>query len=376
MSQISEFTGPPSKRMPSRLRSLFSGVYARVTYGTGLWRLVYAVIRLIRPKPLLAVFTFHRIDDVKSLERHLVTYDKGTPQDIFEKQITGIKRFYQLLTLEQFLEVVVGKRPLQRHAALLTFDDADSEFPNKALPILQKQSSPSVVFVPTDFVDSTKRFWHLRVSNAFLNLDDEKWLLVKELSRTFPEDRKDWLEGIDYKDTRDLILACWRFNIALDRMSENEIESYIERLESITGREYNLGIMTMSWSAIRDAAKRGVCFESHSASHRKLARLDSDSIQIELTASKAMLEKQLSRRVSAICYPAGSYNEEVGRLAGEAGYKIGFVTRFGFIDVSLKGLDLLALPRFDMRGTNPSEIERFLGELPLRRFRKGWPLKS
>ncbi len=81
-------------------------------------------------------------------------------------------------------------------------------------------------------------------------------------------------------------------------------------------------------------------------------------------------------QVSAICYPAGAFDEHVTQLADEVGYKLGFTTQFGFVDYPIAGNELLTLTRFDMRGNNKYEAGRFLGELPLRRFRKGWPLKN
>ena len=365
----------PVKWMPSALRRNCASVYAAVMSWFGLWHLIYLARRIFRRKPLLAVFTFHRIVADGSDERHLVTYDKGTPRSIFDEQIRGIKKFYQILTLDEFVAVVEGKKTLERDAALITFDDADSEFAGQAFPVLQKHQVSSVVFVPTDFVDSAKKFWHLRVSNAFHRLSDHTWPQVQELSRHFPGGKSKWLENLDYRKRDDLATACWRFNIALDRMQEAEIEEFVDRLEAITGRDYTLGIATMSWQELARMRAGGVYLESHSASHRKLGRLDSGGIKAELTSSKVLLESRLGKTVCSICYPAGSVNEQVVELAQAAGYKVGFPTQFGFIQYPVAEAERFLLTRFDMRGGNRYEIERFLGELPLRRFRKRWPVK-
>ncbi len=365
----------PVKRMPSALRRGCASFYATVMSWLGLWQLAYLLRRVFWRKPLLAVFTFHRIVADGSDERHLATYDKGTPRSIFDEQIAGIRRFYQILTLEEFVAVIEGKKTLERDAALITFDDADSEFVGQAFPVLQKYGASSVVFVPTDFVDSAKKFWHLRVSNAFHRLSDKTWPQVQELSHQFPGGKSRWLEGLDYRKREDLATACWRFNIALDRMQEAEIEEFVDRLEAITGKDYTLGITTMSWQELARIHKGGVYLESHSASHRKLGRLDAGGIKTELTSSKELLESRLGKTVCAICYPAGSVNEQVVEMAQAAGYKVGFTTQFGFVQYPVAGAERFLLTRFDMRGGNKHEIERFLGELPLRRFRKRWPIK-
>ncbi|MGB5105918.1 MAG: polysaccharide deacetylase family protein [Candidatus Zixiibacteriota bacterium] len=373
---MSESSSAPVKRMPSGLRRAAAKLFAVCMHCLGIWRLVYVVRRVVRRKPLLAVFTFHRIVADGADREHLVTYDKGTPAAVFDQQISGIKKFYEILALDQFIEVLEGKRTPARDSALITFDDADSEFAGQAFPALQKHSASSVVFVPTDFVDSPKKFWHLRVSNAFHRLSDSTWPLVKELSRQFPAGKSTWLEGLDYRKREDLATACWRFNIALDRMQEAEIEEFVDRLEAITGGEYTLGITTMSWIEIKEMHRCGVYMESHSASHRKLGRLDLETVRTELGSSKSMLERELGKTVCAICYPAGSFDERVVKSAEELGYRVGFTTRFGFIDFPTNGSDRFALTRFDMRGGDKFEIERFLGELPIRRFRKGWPVRG
>ena len=305
-----------------------------------------------------------------------MTYDKGTPQQLFDIQIALIKNFFETISLDEFTEIVTGNRTLLRNSALITFDDADSEFISQALPVLLKHGCTGVVFAPTDFIETTKRFWHLRVSNAFHRIDEKTWPEVQALSRQFPEDKQNWLDNLDYRNREDLATACWRFNIALDRMSEEEIEIFVERLEMITGNDYKLGIATMTWPQLKQVRSAGIAVESHSASHRKLARLNAESIKRELYESKSILEKELGSPITAVCYPAGSYDEQVARIAAEAGYKIGFTTQFGFIDYPLGGIDLLTLTRFDMRGSDKYEVARFLGELPIRQPKKSWPLKQ
>lgn len=366
---------PPVKKMPPAFRRFWSRVYALVAYYLGIWPAVYALRRITGKKPLLTVFTFHRIAEEKSSDRHLVTYDKGTPRELFDVQISLVKRFYETVSLEEFTELVTGKRIPQRNSALITFDDADSEFVAQALPVLMKHGCSAVVFAPTDFVDTTKRFWHLRVSNAFHRIGEGTWPGVQALARKFPEDKQDWLENLDYRKRKDLATACWRFNIALDRMPEEEIERFVEDLEQIIGRDYELGIGTMTWPQLKQVRSAGISVESHSASHRKLARLDAESIKQELFDSKSLLERELGVEVTAVCYPAGSYDEQVARIAKDTGYKLGFTTQFGYIDYPLDGIDLLTLTRFDMRGGDRYDVARFLGELPIRRPKKSWPLK-
>ncbi len=353
----------PWHRHPSSLRRLLGQVYSRFAYSAGIWKGGYLAAKLLRRQPLLVVFTFHRVTGDDSQVDHLVTYDRGIPAAVFDGQLCEIKRRFAVLSIDQFIDVVDGREVPQNPSCLLTFDDADSEFLTAALPVLQRHNCPAVVFAPTDYIGTTRRFWHLRVSNAFHKADEMAWPKIKKLAEYFSPKRRHWLEALNL-DQR--ALACWRFNIALDALPEDEIERVLNELETITGAEYVLGIKCMDWEQLRTLEQCGIAVESHSVSHRKLARISLSEAAGELAISKAAIESKLGKKVRAVCYPAGSCSGEVSRAALEVGYQLGFTTRIGGVCYPVPGLDRLTLKRFDMRGNDRYEAARFLGGLLFR----------
>jgi peptidoglycan/xylan/chitin deacetylase (PgdA/CDA1 family) len=337
--------------------------YSRATYVTGLWAGVYFATRLLRRQPLLVVFTFHRVTADDNRVEHLVTYDRGISAAVFDIQLREIKKRFEVISLDEFSAVVDSGQGPRRASCLLTFDDADSEFISAALPVLQRHECPAVVFAPTDYIGTDRRFWHLRVSNAFQKADQNMWPEILKLAECFSPERRHWLDDLRL-DQR--ALGCWRFNLGLDALPDDEIDGVLRKLEAITGPEYDLGIKCMDWAQLRTLEQSGIAVESHAVSHRKLARLALAEVGDELAQSKIIIESKLGKKVRAVCYPAGSHNDRVARSAMEVGYQLGFTTRVGAVGYPVASPEQMTLKRFDMRGTDRYEAARFLGGLALR----------
>ncbi|QID16660.1 polysaccharide deacetylase family protein [Nitrogeniibacter mangrovi] len=78
--------------------------------------------------------------------------------------------------------------------------------------------------------------------------------------------------------------------------------------------------LLMSPERIRQLRAEGVDFGSHSASHAKLATLETPAIHEEVTRSKAILEDVLGEAVNHFCYPFGSHDRRAVDAVAAAGY--------------------------------------------------------
>lgn len=114
----------------------------------------------------------------------------------------------------------------------------------------------------------------------------------------------------------------------------------------------------MGWEELRELARNGVDVGSHSMNHRRLDSLPTEEVLEECGRSRAMLEAELDRPISAFSYPWGALNENVRRSLAECGYKIGLTTRPGF---SLLTDDPLTLPRIQIFGD--CSLRKFASQL-------------
>jgi peptidoglycan/xylan/chitin deacetylase (PgdA/CDA1 family) len=343
----------------------------KITYYTGFWRLAYSLSTLFAGKKMLAVFTFHRITDSASGRRYLLNYDRGLDIQAYRRQIRLVTKFFHIVDLDEFIEIVTGKRNLSRHTALITFDDADSGLPERAFPILQKYHIPAVIFTPTAFIDSDRRFWHLLISNAVETADSEQWHDIQQAAENFPAPIKEAIKSTDPAADNDRMALCQHLVNALDKYDQAIIDEVATKIDRCVGNRYRLGIGCMSWEEQREWRKAGLRFESHTVTHRKLTNLSAAEIAKELTDSKAELEKQFGMPIDSICYPAGAFNEEVLTQAGRCGYKVGFTTRPSLCVYPRRGEKLYSIPRHTIYGDDIPEITWYFGRLLVMEYLRG-----
>lgn len=91
----------------------------------------------------------------------------------------------------------------------------------------------------------------------------------------------------------------------------------------------------------------GIEIGSHTVDHADLATASTQRAQDELLISRQVLEQITGKRVEAIAYPSGKYNDRVVRFADYVGYTFGVTTESG---TALPTSDRLKLPRIRVRG--------------------------
>ncbi len=111
----------------------------------GAYRPVRDLLRTIRRRHPVRVFTFHR---VTSLCRDGMT----VAPDVFARQLEYIRRRHDIVTLEQGLLLLRSKARLARPAAVLTFDDAYRSVYEEARPAMGRLGVVGCCFVPTALI--------------------------------------------------------------------------------------------------------------------------------------------------------------------------------------------------------------------------------
>lgn len=130
----------------------------------------------------------------------------------------------------------------------------------------------------------------------------------------------------------------------------------------ITDRIGNKGYL--NWAQVREMHSYGMCFGSHSVSHRLLTEIDKDDVMEEFECSKQTIEDQIGDQVLAFSYPFGACNMAL--------HAIGFSTGYSYLCTSAHGLtksDTRILPRNSVHSSmntksiiqlmNPSIGKRF-----------------
>jgi peptidoglycan/xylan/chitin deacetylase (PgdA/CDA1 family) len=353
------------------MRRVIETVIGYVSYYLGVTRFLLFITELVTGEKTLVAFVYHRVTDRSDGDVGYLRYDVGIDYRSFDVQVAAIKRHFRIVGLPEYIDCVSGSKQPDRRTALLTFDDADFEFIKYALPVLSEHHCKSVVFAPTDFISTAKRFWHLRVTNLTRSIDSDGWERLQSHASQFKGQIAQVIRQSSVSDEDRRAKTCRALARSLDQMEAEEVDSIVTELERIAAAKYMLGVSCMNWVQLAQIAQQGVSIESHTVTHRKLAWLDEQALRSELVESKRLLEQKLGNTVTAICYPAGSFNDTVVAAAPEAGYQAGFTTKPGLGSFALPGDERFRLRRVSMYGDSKYVADFHLAKMMLKRMLLG-----
>lgn len=116
-------------------------------------RPVRDLIRTLRGRHPVRVFTFHRVTD-------LCRDGMTVPLGVLRRQVAYVKRHHEVVNLERAVALATGDTRLTRPVAALSFDDGYRSVFERARPLLAEAGVPGCCFVSTDLLGTDRRFEH------------------------------------------------------------------------------------------------------------------------------------------------------------------------------------------------------------------------
>lgn len=114
----------------------------------------------------------------------------------------------------------------------------------------------------------------------------------------------------------------------------------------------------LNHAEIAEMGAAGICFGSHTSTHRALTEIPEGNAYEELTQSRATLEALLGKPVIALAYPFNKQNRRIRKFARLAGYRAAVLGRGR---LNTRWTDPFALMRIPVDvQTSPEEFERRL----------------
>ncbi|NQU75670.1 MAG: polysaccharide deacetylase family protein [Planctomycetes bacterium] len=264
----------------------------------------------------------------------------------------ALSKHYNFISLQEAVDMLSGKVPLQPYSLVFTFDDGYQNNITHAMPILRRYNATATIFLTTGHVDNRKPFWFDRLDYA-LQLAPVRCREIQLGLRA---------GELDVTDTKTLAAAfAKQRNLAKARQGSDveflaEMEGMASALESDSGRsladisEKDDWSAVLSWSEIQAAVGDGVMFGSHTVDHVRLGLVDAATADEQMRRSKEAIEAHTNRPCIHLAYPNGSFSAETIRLAGECGYICAVTTEEG---TNRPGDDLLKLRRITMPTNTP-----------------------
>lgn len=282
------------------------------------------------------VLMYHRVLPT-SEESHLHQKGMYVTVDTFERHLQFLKRHFELGSVQDLVGGCKPAREGQRPLCILTFDDGWSDFYDYAYPLLKRHEVPALVFLPTDYIGTGRRFWSESLRRIFEGAisGGREAELVATVERHFPELRRGG----------DLAATLETLTLHLKSCSTEEISALLRLLEGSCAVPVTSPVADfLTWEQLREMGASGlVSFGSHSCSHRMLTSLAASEVRCELADSMDLLRAHgvVGPEVS-FCFPNGNYDDTSVALLSEEGYSCAFTTRYGWNPVAT---DLYRLSR-------------------------------
>ena len=226
-----------------------------------------------------------------------------------ERNFAYLKRHYNIISLNDYLDAVHHGKRLPNKAVVITFDDGHASN-YTLLPIIKRMQIPVTIFLCSSIVGTHRHFWFRHSTEIKPQ--------VEALKKIPNEQRLERLRqyGFAQEQEYDEIQA----------LSKEQIEEM------------------SPW----------VNFQSHTCFHSILPQCDDDTAEKETEESKRQLEETFGLTINALSYPNGDYSERDIRLAQEAEYECGITVDSGYNDTMS---DLFRLKRFSVNDAkNTTEL--------------------
>jgi len=232
--------------------------------------------------------------------------------DQFEKQIRYFTKHFDIISLEEAFEVKKGNIVLSKPTITISFDDGYLNNITNALPILEKYRVKSTFFISGICTEN--------------NIDNLLWADIIDFVRYFNDGKDIEINGlkfINYIETESMLSIYDFLKIQTKEKRDKFLLELIE-LFNIKKRKYELDAeiwQMMNSDDIKSIRNNNLInIESHGYNHYNLGQIDIKDAISDIKKSKNELNKLVSKPVSMICYPDGSYSNELIREISSIGF--------------------------------------------------------
>jgi peptidoglycan/xylan/chitin deacetylase (PgdA/CDA1 family) len=305
----------------------------------------------------LAVVTYHGVMPLGHQSVDSVLDGNLIDADVLRSQLRLLKRHYNPITPQEFIDSIEKQSKLPAKAVLVTCDDGLLNCLTDMLPVLQQEGVRCLFFVTGASAEESRGIlWY------------EELFLIFLKARSGPFEISSGGVVIQGKLTdRTKRRAIWWNSVKqLSRIDSATRGSVLSALRKYFGLDLNLpkdpavarryGLLTRT--EVRQLVSAGMTIGAHTVTHPMLSQAATELAYKEIAESGARLELALQERIWAFAYPFGdsqSITPEVQTMAQRAGYKVAFLNFGGGLG---SALPLYAVPRIHVTaGMNLSEFE-------------------
>ncbi|MDC0707348.1 polysaccharide deacetylase family protein [Stigmatella sp. ncwal1] len=229
---------------------------------------------------------------------------------------------YAFATMGEAVDVMNGAKVAKQDLCVVTFDDGYRDVYRYAYPVLKQMGVPAIVYLPTDFIGTNRRFNHDRL---FHLVNRAKQRRLKPYFST--------LTGPALELMVPIMSGRKTASAALDDfIGEHSAGALVEVIEALE-RELGGGPDMlpeqgdiMGWDEVRRMAQDGFEFGAHTLGHTVLTLEPREVVEREILESKLAIEREVPIQVKDFAYCNGWYSDEIISVLKQHGFRSGVTT--------------------------------------------------
>jgi peptidoglycan/xylan/chitin deacetylase (PgdA/CDA1 family) len=271
----------------------------------------------------ILIVSYHRVvgDFTGELQRSipgLLISQETFRRHLEEAALSG----YEFASIGDAVDVMAGRKVAKRDLCVVTFDDGYRDVYRYAYPILKRMGVPAMVYLPTAFIGTSRRFNHDRLFHLVRCAKERR---LKPYFSTLSGPTLDLLEPV--------LTGRKTPSAALDDFigehSSKVLLEVIEALERELAGDTDLlpeqGDI-MDWDDVRRMARDGFEFGAHTLGHTVLTLEPPEVVEREIVESKRAIEREVDITVKDFAYCNGWYSDEIIRVLQANGFRSGVTT--------------------------------------------------
>jgi peptidoglycan/xylan/chitin deacetylase (PgdA/CDA1 family) len=277
----------------------------------GIWAgpLLSLALRLGRRRAGL-VLLYHTIDRRQGdPSRELVP---PLERSRFLRQLRHLRRFYEVVSIDELLPAVARRRRGQRFPVCVTFDDDARQHFEQAMPALAQEHVPATFFLCGAGLNGpgpTCTWWE-RLQRAF-----DRGCSGAQVAALLPGPAAELDPSA---------LDIHRIEAAVKALPPDERNRFSERLIELAGEDPPGAALTPEEIRLLSASGHTIGF--HTRRHDPLPQLDAPDLDVALNEGRRELVQLSGSPIETIAYPHGQADARVAKAARRAGFQLGFTT--------------------------------------------------
>jgi len=305
----------------------------------------------------MAVLIYHRILDAKNDPQMLCV----SPEN-FHMQVEHFKKHYNVLSADEFYDMVSKKKEFKKRSVVLTFDDGYYDNYENALPILENLDISALFFISTSNIDKNSLFFWDELEIIFDSIDAD----VKNLKFDFCG--FSFYYKLDSTQARDESYRTLHYDLKYCKQSARK--DFLIKLREAAGisceriEQISNGFRSMKTEEIKKmSVSKSAVIGAHTHTHTPLSVYGYNEQYTDMIMSKNILEKIAGRKIDYFSYPFGSeddYDADSVKICGELGFKLAFSNFYGQVH---SWTDKFQIPRMLVRNWEheyfKNQVEKF-----------------